>query len=300
MASDPMPYSPAPHRTSMRTLVLVIALAFAAGIGVTIALVRYYAGWATHSAEPVTAGSASSGTPGSIFVPPPEADAIPRSADAMALDARLATLSGRLAAIEARTATIDRDSQAAASNAGRAEALLVAFAVRRALDRGLALGYLEGQLRARFGRTQPQAVATLIEASHNPVTVEDLRLSLDAIGPLLITGGTSQGWWPSLHREITGLIVIHPDSAPSPRPFDRLARIRRLLDARQVEAARAEVARMPGASQAGAWTAAAGRYIDAHRAVDLIEAAALIGPGQADPATVIPQVASGKPGVPTP
>src|SRR3546814_3562519 len=33
--------------------------------------------------------------------------------------------------------------------------LLIAFAARRALDRGLSLGYLEAQLRLRFGDDQP-------------------------------------------------------------------------------------------------------------------------------------------------
>jgi thioredoxin-like negative regulator of GroEL len=71
-------------------------------------------------------------------------------------------------------------------------------------------------------------------------------------------------------------------------PTDRLARARRLLEAGQVEAARAEVARLPGAAQAGNWMAAARRYVVARQALDVIENTALIGQaGQPQPAPVV-------------
>lgn len=286
MASDPQFSATPTRRSNLRSILLLVGAAFIAGLIVAVVLVRYYAGWAGAPTRTAAGTTASSGI-GSMFVPPPEADSTPRAPDAAALEARLGILSARLAGLESRAAMIDRDSELAAGNAGRAESLLIAFAARRAIDRGLSLGYLEGQLRNRFGATQPRAVATILDAAHNPVTVEDLRLSLDAIGPQLITGGTADGWWPSFHREITGLIVIHKEGTPSPRPSDRMARIRRLVDARQIEAAVAEVARMPGADQAGAWTAAANRYVAAHRALDIIETVAIIG-GQNDPAAMAP------------
>ena len=152
---------------------------------------------------------------------------------------------------------------------------------RVCVDRGLALGYLEGQLRARFGGTQPAAVAAIIRAARMPVTIEDLRLGIDTIAPDLATGASRDGWIASLRRELSGLIVVRREGTPSPRPSDRLDRIRRLLDARQVEAAMAEVARLPGAPQAERWTTAAARYVEAHRALDTIEAAAITGNPQA-------------------
>lgn len=303
MPSDLPPFSPPPRRSGLRGPILFGLLAFAAGIAVTVVLVRYYAGWMT-AAPQAANGSTAPGGVATMFQPPPEADTNPRTPDAALLDARLNTLTARLQELEARTAVVDQDSRVAAGNAGRAESLLIAFAARRAIDRGLGLGFLEGQLRARFGASQPQAVATIIDAARNPVTIEDLRLSLDTIAPQLANGGTRDGWWPSLHREITTLIIIRKDGTPSPRPADRLQRIRRMLDARQVEAALAEVARMPGASQAGAWTAAARRFVDAHRALDLIETVAVIGPGAVDPEAVMPQravqrPAAGAPAIPT-
>ena len=51
-------------------------------------------------------------------------------------------LDQRLAAAEQRLTRLDLQAQAAAGNAARAEGLLIAFAVRRALDRGADWGYL--------------------------------------------------------------------------------------------------------------------------------------------------------------
>ncbi|MGC7532570.1 hypothetical protein ACPWML_26485, partial [Pandoraea pneumonica] len=69
-----------------------------------------------------------------------------------ALDSRETALAAQLSALEARTASIDSTTAAAAAQAGRAEAMMVAFAARRAIDRGVTLGYLEVQLRERFGQ----------------------------------------------------------------------------------------------------------------------------------------------------
>lgn len=196
--------------------------------------------------------------------------------DPTALASREATLAGQLTALEARTAAVTSDAANAAAQAGRAEGLLVAFAARRAIDRGVHLGYLEEQLRTRFGTVQPRAVAAVIEAARQPVTLEDLRQGLDVIAPEIATV-SSDGWWASLRREMSGLIVLRKAGTPSPRPTERLARARHLLEGGQVEAARAEVARLPGASDAGNWMQAANRFVTARHALDLIENAAIMG-----------------------
>jgi hypothetical protein len=194
------------------------------------------------------------------------------------LAAREAALAARLADLEARSATIDSKADAASGNATRAEGLLVAFAARRAIDRGIGLGYIEGQLRERFGATQPRAVATIIKAARSPVTIEDLRLSLDSVGPDLVSGGHGD-FWSGLRNALANLVVLHQEGSPSPRPSARMARARRLLEAGQVEAALAEIERLPGASGAQRWLAAARRYVDARRALDVIETAAILGQG---------------------
>ena len=53
-----------------------------------------------------------------------------------------------------------------------------------------------------------------------------------------------------------------------------------MLDGGQVEGALAEVARLPGAEAGDRWITAAKRYIDARRALDTIETAAIMGQGR--------------------
>ena len=207
---------------------------------------------------------------------PAPASAVAATVDPATLAVREGVLAGQLAALEARTAAITADALAAGGQAGRAEAVLVAAAIRRAIDRGLPLGYLEPQLRARFGPVQPQAVQLVVDAAHQPVTLEDLRQGLDAIGPDLTTGA-GEGWWTGIRRQLGSLVVLREAGTPSPLPADRLHRAERLLDGGQVEAARAEVARLPGAGDASKWLDAARRYALTRQALEALEATALAG-----------------------
>jgi hypothetical protein len=265
------------RRRSRGPMILVIGIiAFLAGAAAMAAIGRYYAAWlpwavARTSVTGSTTASPNTAVQTGAVVPKPN------GIDYDTLAAREAALAAQLSALEARTASVDVESTAAAGKATRAEGLLVAFAARRALDRGLGLGYIERQLRERFGATQPRAVATVIQASRAPVTLEDLRLGLESIGPDLVSGGDSDAWWPSLRNTLSNLVVLHKAGSPSPRPSDRLTRARHLIEGGQVEAALAEVARLPGVSKAQRWTLAAKRYIEARRALDVIETAAIIG-----------------------
>lgn len=258
----------------------IIALAFIAGAiltGYLMKRVTWFGG--TAAGHDIVAAKRTPAEPTNFNPAQPlnaNGEAVNVILDPAALASREATLAGQLTALEARTAAVTSDAAAAAAQAGRAEGMLIAFAARRALDRGLGLGYLEEQLRNRFGRVQPRAVAYVIETARQPVTLEDLRQGLDAIAPGLSTA-SSDGWLNSLRRELSGLVVLREAGTPSPRPADRLARARRLLDSGQVEAARAEVARLPGAGDAGNWMQAAERYVLSRRALDVIENAAVMG-----------------------
>ena len=92
--------------------------------------------------------------------PPPTVFPTPAATDD-ATRTRIADLEGRLAAIEDRT-------RRAAGSAGRADALLIAFAARRAVERGVPLGYLEPLLAQRFGASAQRAVATVITTAARP------------------------------------------------------------------------------------------------------------------------------------
>lgn len=187
----------------------------------------------------------------------------------------------RVNELEQRIAEIDLQSRAAVGNADRAEGLLVAFAARRALDRGVALGYLEGLLRRRFGDTQRQAVATIITAARQPVTLEELQEGLQEVGPELTGGSPEQDWWSAFKAELGGLVTVRKEGTPSTLPEERLNRATRRLEAGQVDVALAEVLRMPGRENAEEWIADARRYVAARRALDTIETAALLNPPQA-------------------
>jgi hypothetical protein len=185
---------------------------------------------------------------------------------------------GRLTSIEDRMARIEVRAAAAAGNAARAEGLLIAFAARRAVDRGVALGYIEGELRSHFQTTQPRAVASIIAAAQAPVTLEGLQQKLEALRPKLAGIGANESWWDATRRTLGGLIVVRKQGSSSPAPDDRLDRAMLRIESGQVEGALAEVARMPGRESAADWMTQARRYIEAHRALDIIEAAALTDP----------------------
>ncbi len=184
----------------------------------------------------------------------------------------------RVNQLEQRVAEIDDQSRAAAGNADRAEGLLVAFAARRALDRGVPLGYIEGLLRQRFGDTQRPAVATIITASRRPVTLEELQDGLQEVGPELTGAGPNQNWWTALRAELGELVSIRRAGTPSTIPAERLQRAERRLESGQVDVALAEVLRLPGREDAAEWVAKARRYVAARRALDTIETAALLEP----------------------
>ena len=78
---------------------------------------------------------------------------------------------------------VENATQRAEGFAGRADALVVAFAARRAIDRGVALGYLETLLVERFGAQHQQAVATIITASRQPVRLNDLIAEYETLRP---------------------------------------------------------------------------------------------------------------------
>ncbi len=183
----------------------------------------------------------------------------------------------RLAAAEQRLTRLDLQAQAAAGNAARAEGLLIAFATRRAMERGAELGYLADQLRLRFGDALPNAVDTIITTSRDPITTDQLVARLEGLGPV-ISQQRAQPSWDSFTRELSALFVVRRETSPSPQPRRRLDRARLFLESGRIDAAIAEVRNLPGADEAEPWIADARRFADSRRALDLIETAAVLEP----------------------
>ena len=145
---------------------------------------------------------------------------------------------------------------------------MVAFAARRAIDRGVALGYLENLLVDRFGPQHEAAVATIITASRQPVRLNDLVNQYETLGPELRRGGTEDSWWTNVRRELGSLVELHRADRPAINAEARYNRALQRLSSGDVDQALAETMRLPGASRAGDWIAKARRYIAAHRALD--------------------------------
>jgi len=199
----------------------------------------------------------------------PQAVAPPAQPSSSAEDPRIADLEGRVARVENATARAE-------GSAGRADALVIAFAARRAIDRGVALGFLENLLVARFGAQHQQAVATIITGSHQPVRLEDLTAEYERLGPELRRGSPQDSWWTNFKRELGSLVELHSASRPAASADARYVRATQRLASGDVDQALAETMRLPGSGRAGDWVAKARRYILVHRALDEIESAALM------------------------
>lgn len=186
----------------------------------------------------------------------------------------------KVAEIEARLRAVENTSRRAAGSVGRADALLVAFASRRALDRGVPLGYLETLLADRFGEQNPRAVAAIITASRNPVTLDQLTADYEQLGPALRRGAPDESLWQGFRRELGSLVAVRRANSPSGKPQARYDRALAELQNGHVDAALAETMRLPGAPRAADWTASARRYVIAHRALDEVESSALLAGGR--------------------
>ncbi len=187
-------------------------------------------------------------------------------------------LDQRVAALEQRIVRLDLQSRAAVGNAARAEGLLIAFATRRAIERGTPLGYLADQLRLRFGDARPNSVQTVIDFARDPVTLDQLLARLDRLGPTLSSAPPQEGFMNRVSRELSRVFVIRRESDPSPAAERRLERARLFLESGRTDAAVAEVRLLPNAGEATTWISDASRYAAVQRALELLETTAILEP----------------------
>lgn len=186
-------------------------------------------------------------------------------------------IADQITQLQARLQRVENESQQAQGSAGRADALLIAFAARRAVERGVSLGYLEPLLVDRFGADHAQAVATIVTSSRNPVKLTDLIAQYQDLEPQLVGPPPNEGLWTGIKRGLSSLITVHRADRPSTQPQARYERGLSHLMAGEVDAALAETMRLPGVARAQDWINSARQYVAVHRALDEIESAALIG-----------------------
>lgn len=179
--------------------------------------------------------------------------------------------------LQARLQRVESENQEVQGSAGRADALLIAFAARRAIERGVGLGYLEPLLLDRFGTDHSQAVATIITGARTPVRLSNLIAQYQDIEPALVGPPPDEGLWTGIKRGLSSLVTVHRSDRPSNEPKARYDRALSHLMAGEVDSALAETMRLPGAARAGEWINSARRYIAVHRALDEVETAAIVG-----------------------
>ena len=271
--------APARHRRpSLRPIIIAVLASFALGAAVVGYLsLKGYLAEDQGAAPPAAAGTAEAAVAATPLPVPSASETVAAAAAVAQVAETQGGIDQRLAAAEQRIARLDLQAQAASGNAARAEALLIAFATRRAIERGSDLGYLSDQLRLRFGDAQPNSVATVIDFAQNPVTLDTLLARLDGLGSRL-AANSGQPTLARLQAELASLFVIRRESTPSPQPLRRLERARLFLESGRVDKAIGEVERLPGAANAAAWLADARRYERARNALDLIETAAVREP----------------------
>lgn len=255
----------APHRTGLgwgTRLLLVIALLLAGAAGAAWALARY-----DQAAQFLGIGPKPQPA---ALVP---SNALPQK---VALVPAPAAGTQEIEKIEDRLQQVETTTERVEGSAGRADALLVAFAARRAVDRGIALGYLEPLLLDRFGRTHARAVATIVTGSHAPVRLNDLTRQYRELGPVLRSTAPTDGWVSQFQRELGSLVQIRRADRPSTQPDARYLRALSALENGEVDIALAETMRLPGAARAEQWIRQARQYVALQRALDEIESGALL------------------------
>lgn len=276
------PFAPEPvPRSGRRSNLLIGGVAFLGGIAATAGLL-HFAGQDIGTSPRPAPTIAVPVQPVSVKVP-----ALPPGTDLATLNAREQDLAGRLDQLETHLRDVGSSARNASSYAGQAERLMIAFSVRRAIERGTPLGALDMQLRRRFAADHADAVSAITRAAAQPVTIEDLRLALDTIAPKLLAG-PDDSLWTRVQRVLGDMVVLRQTGSPSPRGPERLRRAKRDLDMGKVEAALAEVAHMPGVGSAESWVSAAQRYVAARHGLDEIERAAVQLPA-IPPAAPVPQ-----------
>lgn len=118
----------------------------------------------------------------------------------------------------------------------------------------------------------------MIDASQNPITLDQLIARLDGLVAVLVKAPANESAGAWLSRELGELFVVRREDAPSPAANRRLERARMFIESGRTEAAVAEIRHLPNAEEAQSWIADAERYAAAQRALDLLETTAILEP----------------------
>ena len=176
-------------------------------------------------------------------------------------------------------------SASAASDANRAQAVLLVTAVRRLLEQGRTLGAYETPLRETFGPTHSAEVEAIIALGRAPVTLGQLRLGLAKVHRAGLVA--DDDWWGQFKAQMSGLIEVRRGDENGLGGADaRLAAAERRLLLGDVAGALAQMERLPPVAvrRASGWMREARRYASALQGVEMLEGATLLPATAATPA----------------
>ncbi len=269
-ANFPNPAPPVKSGLKFRHIAVLLFLAFVGGIGLTAWIASQYGlvEWRdgivpTSKTSPVIATKPA----------PTAALPAPQSAPVLVPPAPVA----------GAAATIDTTN--------RSEAMMIAFAARRAIEGGTSLGNIASQLQQRFGASAPDAVQNIIAGAQQPVTLSGLQSEFDGFDDKLVNASIDAGIWVTMRRELSQLFVLRRGDMPRNNPVMRLDRARQMVNGGDIAGAINQVAPMPGAARAANWLQRARRYVATENALNVIERAALV-PAIAVDAPVAPAAPS--------
>ena len=170
------------------------------------------------------------------------------------------------------------EGSSTSSPSGRANAVVTALSVRRAIESGAALGITESQLRLRFGGSHPQAVAAIQAAALAPVKITDLRDELARSGTQMVSKDGDDSLWARFNTELSELFIFRERGTPSTATSQILQLAEQKISNGDVRGTIEEIERLPDNVVKQRWLGEAKRYLAARDALDTIERAALSSP----------------------
>lgn len=164
-------------------------------------------------------------------------------------------------------------------SASQAESLLLIANARRKIEAGKPLGDLGTRLQVSFGQSQPQALATIADASRKPLSNATLLAGFDAISSgLAAPAGTA---WDRIQYELSTLFILRRADAKPSASAARIARAREAIVAGDIGEAARIVRAMPGAERARDWLLQAKKAILVQQAFDALSVAVAATPAPA-------------------
>ena len=120
---------------------------------------------------------------------------------------------------------------------------------------------------------------SFVAAVASPIVPKRVAYTADFGGKVPVDRETREICAAAARRfeELGSVVEVHKSNRPAMNADARYNRALARLNTGDVDQALAETMRLPGASRADDWTNKARRYVAAHRALDEIESAALLG-----------------------